>query len=104
MSRFVSFSLEFDAFTVRMEMSFPCLSESSIVVCFRLLVASMQSICLERLGGEHKVDPRLQETTFIQHTFGGRLRSKVFIAISLCLTSILSYLTNIVVVLHFTFP
>ncbi|GMI65573.1 ubiquitin-specific protease 15 [Hibiscus trionum] len=43
----------------------------------RLLVASMQSICLERLGGEHKVDPRLQETTFIQHTFGGRLQSKV---------------------------
>uniref|UniRef100_A0A2P2NL73 USP domain-containing protein n=1 Tax=Rhizophora mucronata TaxID=61149 RepID=A0A2P2NL73_RHIMU len=43
----------------------------------RLLVASMQSICLEGLGGEEKVDPRLQETTFIQHTFGGRLRSKV---------------------------
>lgn len=43
----------------------------------RLLVASMQSICLERLGGEKKVDPRLQETTFIQYTFGGRLRSKV---------------------------
>ncbi|XVF79276.1 hypothetical protein PTKIN_Ptkin14bG0208600 [Pterospermum kingtungense] len=43
----------------------------------RLLVASLQSICLERLGGEHKVDPRLQETTFIQHTFGGSLRSKV---------------------------
>ncbi|KAI5571238.1 hypothetical protein POPTR_011G095200v4 [Populus trichocarpa] len=43
----------------------------------RLLIASMQSICLEKLGGEDKVDPRLQETTFIQHTFGGRLRSKV---------------------------
>ncbi|KAK8507563.1 hypothetical protein V6N13_141581 [Hibiscus sabdariffa] len=43
----------------------------------RLLVASMQSICLERLGGEHKVDLKLQETTFIQHTFGGRLLSKV---------------------------
>ncbi|XP_009609977.1 ubiquitin carboxyl-terminal hydrolase 15 [Nicotiana tomentosiformis] len=43
----------------------------------RLLVASMQSICLEALGGENAVDPRLQETTFIQHTFGGRLRSKV---------------------------
>ncbi|XP_062011853.1 ubiquitin carboxyl-terminal hydrolase 15 [Rosa rugosa] len=43
----------------------------------RLLVASMQSICLEGLGGETKVDPRLQETTFIQHTFGGHLRSKV---------------------------
>ncbi|KAM1244408.1 hypothetical protein ACFX1X_036200 [Malus domestica] len=43
----------------------------------RLLVTSMQSICLEGLGGENKVDPRLQETTFIQHTFGGHLRSKV---------------------------
>ncbi|XP_059662800.1 ubiquitin carboxyl-terminal hydrolase 15 isoform X2 [Cornus florida] len=43
----------------------------------RLLVTSMQSICLEGLGGEEVVDPRLQETTFIQHTFGGRLRSKV---------------------------
>lgn len=38
----------------------------------------MQSICLERLGGETKVDPRLQETTLVQHMFGGRLRSKVF--------------------------
>ncbi|KAI8008614.1 Ubiquitin carboxyl-terminal hydrolase 15 [Camellia lanceoleosa] len=43
----------------------------------RLLVTSMQSICLEGLGGENMVDPRLQETTFIQHTFGGRLKSKV---------------------------
>uniref|UniRef100_M4DJE0 ubiquitinyl hydrolase 1 n=1 Tax=Brassica campestris TaxID=3711 RepID=M4DJE0_BRACM len=43
----------------------------------RLLVASMQSICLERLGGETKVDTRLQETTLVQHMFGGRLRSKV---------------------------
>ncbi|XP_055823145.1 ubiquitin carboxyl-terminal hydrolase 15 [Solanum dulcamara] len=43
----------------------------------RFLVASMQSICLEALGGENAVDPRLQQTTFIQHTFGGRLRSKV---------------------------
>ncbi|KAH7543936.1 hypothetical protein JRO89_XS15G0066900 [Xanthoceras sorbifolium] len=42
-----------------------------------LLVASMQSICLEGLGGERKVDPSLQETTFIQQTFGGHLRSKV---------------------------
>ncbi|KAH0653940.1 hypothetical protein KY289_031618 [Solanum tuberosum] len=43
----------------------------------RFIVASMQSICLEALGGENAVDPRLQQTTFIQHTFGGRLRSKV---------------------------
>ncbi|KAJ6895010.1 hypothetical protein NC652_028682 [Populus alba x Populus x berolinensis] len=45
----------------------------------RLLIASMQSIYLEKLGGEDKVDPRLQETTFIQHTFGGRLRSKHYL-------------------------
>lgn len=37
----------------------------------------MQSISLERQGGEKKVDFKLQETTFVQHTFGGRLRSKV---------------------------
>ncbi|XP_057777404.1 ubiquitin carboxyl-terminal hydrolase 15 [Salvia miltiorrhiza] len=43
----------------------------------RLLVASMQTICLEGFGGENVVDPRLQDTTFIQHTFGGCLRSKV---------------------------
>ncbi|KAL1569860.1 ubiquitin-specific protease ubp15, variant 2 [Salvia divinorum] len=43
----------------------------------RLLVASMQTICLEGFGGEKVVDPRLQDTTFIQHTFGGSLRSKV---------------------------
>ncbi|KAI3828151.1 hypothetical protein L1987_02248 [Smallanthus sonchifolius] len=42
----------------------------------RLLVTSMQSICLEGFGGE-TVDPKLQETTFIQRTFGGQLRSKV---------------------------
>ncbi|KAI7752390.1 hypothetical protein M8C21_018076, partial [Ambrosia artemisiifolia] len=42
----------------------------------RLLVTSMQSICLDGFGGE-SVDPKLQETTFIQHTFGGQLRSKV---------------------------
>ncbi|KAI4342442.1 hypothetical protein MLD38_027069 [Melastoma candidum] len=43
----------------------------------RLLIASMQYICLEGLGGEKKVSPRLQETTFVQHTFGGLLKSKV---------------------------
>ncbi|XP_072978403.1 ubiquitin C-terminal hydrolase 15-like [Typha angustifolia] len=43
----------------------------------RLLVMSMQSTCLEALGGEKEVDPRLQETTLIQQIFGGRLKSKV---------------------------
>uniref|UniRef100_A0A7N0V138 USP domain-containing protein n=1 Tax=Kalanchoe fedtschenkoi TaxID=63787 RepID=A0A7N0V138_KALFE len=37
----------------------------------------MQSICLEGLGGEKKVNSKMQETTFVQHTFGGCLRSKV---------------------------
>ncbi|XP_073020421.1 ubiquitin carboxyl-terminal hydrolase 15-like isoform X1 [Primulina eburnea] len=43
----------------------------------RLIIASMQSICLERLGGENAVAPWLQNTTFVEHTFGGLLRSKV---------------------------
>ncbi|KAK1362392.1 Ubiquitin carboxyl-terminal hydrolase 15 [Heracleum sosnowskyi] len=43
----------------------------------RFLVTSMQSIGLEGLDGENMVDVGLQETTFIHHTFGGRLRSKV---------------------------
>ncbi|KAJ6793696.1 putative ubiquitin carboxyl-terminal hydrolase 15 [Iris pallida] len=43
----------------------------------RLLVMSMQSICLEGVGGEKEVNPRLQETTLIQQIFGGRLKSKV---------------------------
>lgn len=42
----------------------------------RFLVTSMQSIGLECFDGENMVDIRLQETTFIHHTFGGRLRSK----------------------------
>lgn len=52
-----------------------CMSNDAFLA--RLLIALMQSICLEGQGGESRVEPRLQETTFIQHTFGGRLRSKV---------------------------
>ncbi|XP_020576774.1 ubiquitin carboxyl-terminal hydrolase 15 [Phalaenopsis equestris] len=43
----------------------------------RLLVMSMQAVCLWDLGGEEKVDPGLQETTLVQQIFGGRLKSKV---------------------------
>ncbi|XP_020681541.1 ubiquitin carboxyl-terminal hydrolase 15 isoform X1 [Dendrobium catenatum] len=43
----------------------------------RLLVMSMQVVCLEDQGGEKKVDPGLQETTLVQQIFGGRLKSKV---------------------------
>lgn len=43
----------------------------------RLLVMSMQAVCLEDQGGEKKVDSGLQETTLVQQIFGGRLKSKV---------------------------
>jgi hypothetical protein len=54
----------------------------------------MQSIFLEGLGGEHKVDPILQETTFIQHIFGGRLRSKVFIIAHFLRTFVFDLVVN----------
>lgn len=37
----------------------------------------MQSVCLDEFGGEKAVHPRAQETTFIQHIFGGHLQSQV---------------------------
>lgn len=43
----------------------------------RLLVMSMQAVCLVAQGGEKKVDSGLQETTLVQQVFGGRLKSKV---------------------------
>ncbi|KVI02128.1 hypothetical protein Ccrd_019588 [Cynara cardunculus var. scolymus] len=47
----------------------------------RLLVTSMQSICLEGLGGEAVVDLKLQETTFIQHTCAAYVRAQKQLAI-----------------------
>lgn len=37
----------------------------------------MQSVCLDEFGGEKVVPPRAQETTLIQHIFGGHLQSQV---------------------------
>jgi len=37
----------------------------------------MQSVCLDEFGGEKAVPPKLQETTLIQHIFGGHLQSEV---------------------------
>lgn len=37
----------------------------------------MQSVCLNEFGGEKVVPSNLQETTIIQHIFGGRLQSEV---------------------------
>jgi hypothetical protein len=37
----------------------------------------MQLVCLDEFGGEKAVEPASQETTIIQHIFGGRLQSQV---------------------------
>ncbi|KAI9106808.1 hypothetical protein K1719_022336 [Acacia pycnantha] len=43
----------------------------------RFAIDAMQSDCLHEFGGEKAVPPSLQETTLIQHIFGGRLQSQV---------------------------
>ena len=44
---------------------------------YRCAIDSMQSACLDEFGGENVVDRSTQETTVIQHIFGGRLQSQV---------------------------
>lgn len=48
-----------------------------IVFFCRFAIDTMQSVCLDEFGGEKNVDPRSQETTIIQHIFGGQLQSQV---------------------------
>ncbi|KAK3130970.1 hypothetical protein QOZ80_6BG0500380 [Eleusine coracana subsp. coracana] len=43
----------------------------------RFAIDKMQSACLDEYGGEKAVDLSTQETTIIQHIFGGRLQSQV---------------------------
>ncbi|RAL47956.1 hypothetical protein DM860_015743 [Cuscuta australis] len=43
----------------------------------RFAIDTMQSVCLDEFGGEKAVPPSSQETTLIQHIFGGRLQSQV---------------------------
>ncbi|KAL2897508.1 Ubiquitin carboxyl-terminal hydrolase 19 [Bienertia sinuspersici] len=43
----------------------------------RFAIDTMQSVCLDEHGGEKLIDPKSQETTLIQHIFGGQLRSQV---------------------------
>ncbi|KAG2613399.1 hypothetical protein PVAP13_4KG352400 [Panicum virgatum] len=43
----------------------------------RFAIDKMQSACLDEYGGEKAVDLNMQETTIIQHIFGGRLQSQV---------------------------
>ncbi|KAK6912454.1 hypothetical protein RJ641_022055 [Dillenia turbinata] len=39
-------------------------------------IDTMQSVCLDEFGGEKAVSPSSQETTLIQHIFGGHLQSQ----------------------------
>ncbi|KAB2077647.1 hypothetical protein ERO13_A06G104400v2 [Gossypium hirsutum] len=43
----------------------------------RFAIDTMQSVCLDEFGGEKAVDRNSQETTLIQHIFGGHLQSQV---------------------------
>lgn len=43
----------------------------------RVAIDSMQSICLDEVGGEKAVDPDTRETTLIYYIFGGHLQSQV---------------------------
>jgi hypothetical protein len=43
----------------------------------RFAISTMQSVCLDEFGGEKAIDPCSQETTLIQHIFGGYLQSQV---------------------------
>jgi hypothetical protein len=43
----------------------------------RFAIDTMQSVCLDEFGGEKAVDLGSQETTLIQHIFGGHLQSQV---------------------------
>ncbi|XP_022731320.1 ubiquitin carboxyl-terminal hydrolase 18 isoform X2 [Durio zibethinus] len=43
----------------------------------RFAIDTMQSVCLDEFGGEKAVDRVSQETTLIQHIFGGHLQSQV---------------------------
>ncbi|KAG9147014.1 hypothetical protein Leryth_005270 [Lithospermum erythrorhizon] len=43
----------------------------------RFAIDTMQSVCLDQFGGEKAVHPRSQQTTLIQHIFGGQLQSQV---------------------------
>ncbi|KAA8521428.1 hypothetical protein F0562_012080 [Nyssa sinensis] len=42
----------------------------------RFAIDTMQSVCLDEFGGEKALHPSSQETTLIQHIFGGHLQSQ----------------------------
>lgn len=48
-----------------------------LLLFFRFAIDTMQSVCLDEFGGEKVVHTSSQETTLIQHVFGGQLQSQV---------------------------
>lgn len=54
-----------------------CVAIHAVVVLCRFAIDTMQSICLDEFGGEKALDLSTQETTLIQHIFGGHLQSQV---------------------------
>ncbi|KDP33469.1 hypothetical protein JCGZ_07040 [Jatropha curcas] len=90
------FLCEFQAHVERASKSFQPFSPMSILSCLpniggnlgngrqedahefmRFAIDTMQSVCLDEFGGEKAVDPASQETTLVQHIFGGHLQSQV---------------------------
>lgn len=58
-----------------------------LVFFCRFAIDTMQSVCLDEFGGEKAVHPSSQETTIIQHIFGGQLQSQVMHLLVKCFTS-----------------
>ena len=76
------------------------------ILCFcRFAIDTMQSVCLDEFGGEKAVHPSSQETTIIQHIFGGQLQSQVMhllvLLLNLCFSSCNSKLHTTHVVIWF---
>lgn len=61
--------------------NFPCASVSYFFCFDRYAVDAMQSVCL-REAGKNAIGQQAEETTLIQQMFGGYLRSKVIMFLS----------------------
>ena len=59
-----------------MVLGFEFLTNWRFVIC-RFAIDTMQSVCLDEFGGEKALDHQVQESTLIQHIFGGHLQSQV---------------------------
>lgn len=61
------------------------ITDSNGICIARFAIDKMQSVFLDEFGGEKTAPPRYQETSFVQHIFGGCLQSQVACTVqSLC--------------------